>query len=65
MLCILFKLQNNKVQKYIDIGMYTTDPEDRPNGEMLEAYLGQRKSVFVTMARTAVRTSICTIQAAT
>ena len=38
------------VQRYIDIGMFHTDPEDRSNQEMLEDYLGGRKAVFFTMA---------------
>ncbi len=38
------------VQKYIDIGMFTTDPEDRSNNELIEDYLAGRKAVFFTMA---------------
>ncbi|MCM1534286.1 MAG: ABC transporter substrate-binding protein [Clostridium sp.] len=38
------------VQKYIDIGMYTADPEDRSNVELIEDYLAGRKAVFFTMS---------------
>ncbi|MCM1136724.1 MAG: extracellular solute-binding protein, partial [Clostridium sp.] len=38
------------VQKYIDIGMYTADPEDRSNTELIEDYLAGRKAVFFTMS---------------
>lgn len=38
------------VQKYIDIGMFTTDPEDRKNSMVVEDYLGGRKAVFFTAA---------------
>lgn len=36
------------VQKYIDIGMFHTDPEQRSNDDMLMDYLGNRKAVFFT-----------------
>lgn len=34
------------VQRYIDIGMFHTDPEDRKVTELIREYLGQRKAVF-------------------
>lgn len=37
------------VQRYLDMGMFTTDPEDRNNPEVLLDYLGNRKAVFCTM----------------
>ncbi|MCI8624563.1 MAG: extracellular solute-binding protein [Provencibacterium sp.] len=37
------------VQRYIDIGMFHTDPEDRNNPTVLLDYLGNRKAVFCTM----------------
>lgn len=37
------------VKRYIDMGMFTTDPEDRNNPDVLLDYLGNRKSVFCTM----------------
>ena len=36
------------VQWYIDMGMFTTDPEDRINVELIQDYLGGRKAVFCT-----------------
>lgn len=36
------------VQKYIDIGMFQTDPEDRGNPTIILDYLGSRKAVFAT-----------------
>lgn len=36
------------VQRYIDMGMFTTDPEDRINVELIQDYLGGRKAVFCT-----------------
>ncbi len=39
-------------QEYIDIGMFTTDPEDRPNAALIEDYLAGRKTVFFTMSAT-------------
>lgn len=38
------------VQRYIDIGMYTADPEDRSNVELIKEYMSERKAVFFTMA---------------
>ncbi|MCM1296115.1 MAG: ABC transporter substrate-binding protein [Muribaculaceae bacterium] len=38
------------VQKYIDIGMYSADPDDRSNSELIEDYLAERKTVFFTMS---------------
>ena len=38
------------VQAYMDIGMYTTDPENRSNIDLIEDYLAGRKTVFFTMA---------------
>lgn len=40
------------VQRYIDIGMFETDPEDRNNPEILLDYLGNRKAVFCTTVQT-------------
>lgn len=39
-------------QRYLDIGMFTTDPEDRGNPEMILDYLGNRKAVFCTAVMT-------------
>ena len=36
------------VQRYIDMGMFTADPEDRINVELIQDYLGGRKAVFFT-----------------
>lgn len=36
------------VQRYIDIGMFHTDPEDRNNPDLILDYLGNRKAVFCT-----------------
>ena len=36
------------VQRYIDIGMFHTDPEDRNNPALILDYLGERKAVFFT-----------------
>ena len=36
------------VQRYIDMGMFTADPEDRINVELIGDYLGGRKAVFCT-----------------
>ena len=36
------------VQRYIDMGMFTADPEDRINVELIQDYLGGRKAVFCT-----------------
>lgn len=36
------------VQRYIDMGMFTVDPEDRINVELIQDYLGGRKAVFCT-----------------
>ncbi|MCM1537558.1 MAG: ABC transporter substrate-binding protein [bacterium] len=38
------------VQKYIDIGMYSADPDDISNTEVIENYLAGRRTVFFTMA---------------
>ncbi len=35
-------------QRYIDAGMFTTDPDDRINVELISDYLGGRKAVFCT-----------------
>lgn len=37
------------VQRYIETGMFTTDPEDRGNPNLVLDYLGNRKAVFCTM----------------
>ena len=39
-------------QRYLDIGMFTTDPEDRGNPELILDYLGNRKAVFCTAVMT-------------
>lgn len=39
------------VQKYIDIGMFTADPEDRNSPELILDYLGNRKAVFCTVVQ--------------
>lgn len=36
------------VQRYLDIGMYTADPEDQSYRELLEEELGERRAVFLT-----------------
>lgn len=36
------------VQRYIDIGMLQTDPEDRNTAQLILDYLGNRKAVFCT-----------------
>lgn len=40
------------VQKLIDLGMFTTDPEDGSNPHMVLDYLGKRKAVFCTAVLT-------------
>lgn len=40
------------VQRYIDIGMLTTDPEDRNDPHMVLDYLGNREAVFCTVVLT-------------
>ncbi|WP_322170994.1 extracellular solute-binding protein [Acutalibacter caecimuris] len=40
------------VQRYIDAGMFTTDPKDRNNPQVLLDYLGNRKAVFCTAQMT-------------
>lgn len=37
------------VQRYIDIGMFTPDPEDRISVDLISDYLGNRKAVFCTV----------------
>lgn len=39
------------VQKYIDIGMFCTDPEDRGNPELILEEMGNRKAMFCTMVQ--------------
>lgn len=39
------------VQRYIDAGMFTTDPEDRMDIELIQDYLGGRKAVFCTVVQ--------------
>ena len=46
------------VQRYMDIGMFYTDPEDRSNPELLLDYLGNRKAVFCTTVQTVNITSL-------
>lgn len=36
------------VQKYIDIGMFNTDPEDHSDGNVLKNFVGTRNAVFCT-----------------
>lgn len=36
------------VQRYIDIGMFSTDPQDRSNQELIQEELGNRRAVFCT-----------------
>ena len=40
------------VQRYIDIGMFHTDPADRGNPQLILDYLGNRKAVFCTAVQT-------------
>ena len=40
------------VQRYIDIGMFTPDPEDRNDPAIVLDYLGSRKAVFCTVVLT-------------
>lgn len=40
------------VSRYMDMGMFYTDPEDRNNPELIMDYLGQRKAVFCTAVQT-------------
>lgn len=40
------------VQRYIDTGMFTTDPENRSNPNIVLDYLGNRKAVFCTVVLT-------------
>ncbi len=40
------------VQRYIDMGMFYTDPEDRNDPQLLLDYLGNRKAVFCTVVTT-------------
>lgn len=46
------------IQKYIDIGMLHTDPEDRDNGTLLNEYLGGRKAVFLIATATIFTTTL-------
>lgn len=39
------------VQRYMDIGMLHTDPEDRNNPQLILDYLGNRKAVFCTVVQ--------------
>jgi raffinose/stachyose/melibiose transport system substrate-binding protein len=43
-----WKATMSYVQRYIDLGMFHTDPEDRHSEELLLEYLGGRKAVFFT-----------------
>lgn len=40
------------VGRYMDIGMFHTDPEDRNNPQILLDWLGNRRAVFCTMVQT-------------
>lgn len=42
----------NYVQRYIDIGMFHADPEDRSNPELILDYLGNRRAVFCAAVQT-------------
>ncbi len=44
------------VQRYIDIGMFTADPEDRDHDVLVKDYLGNRKAVFCTAVHAINRT---------
>ncbi len=46
------------VQKYIDIGMFTPDPDDRDWRTLFNEYLGERKAVFITMSATVSSTTL-------
>ena len=46
------------VQRYMDLGMFTTDPEDRNNPDVFLDYLGNRKAVFCTAVMTLSITEI-------
>lgn len=46
------------VQRYIDIGMFHTDPEDRHSEDLIQDYLGGRKAVFFTGVITPSYTTI-------
>ena len=39
------------VQKYLDIGMFCTDPEDRINPELILDEMGNRRAMFCTMVQ--------------
>lgn len=45
-------------QRYLDIGMFYTDPEDRNNPELILDYLGNRKAMFCTLVQTVNITAI-------
>lgn len=40
------------VQRYVDIGMFNTDPEDKDGDALLDEYIGGRKAVFYTAVQT-------------
>ncbi len=40
------------VQRYLDAGMFETDPEDRGNPQLILDYLGNRRAVFCTVIQT-------------
>ena len=40
------------VRRYMEIGMFTTDPEDRNNPDIILDYLGNRRAVFCTAVMT-------------
>lgn len=46
------------VQRYIDIGMFHTDPEDRRVSTLIEEYLGGRKAMFCAASYTVSDTVI-------
>ncbi len=46
------------VQRYMDLCMFTTDPEDRNNPDVFLDYLGNRKAVFCTAVMTLSITEI-------
>ncbi|MCM1577531.1 MAG: ABC transporter substrate-binding protein, partial [Ruminococcus sp.] len=46
------------MQKYIDMGMFSVDPDDRANAELIEDYLEGRKTVFFTVSAVLTETTL-------
>lgn len=46
------------IQRYLNMGMFSADPQDRSNTELLQEELGQRKAVFCTSMLTTVSTDL-------